>query len=191
MASVEQGAKRTTSKRTSTRGGAAVRRRASPRRAATASAREVSQGSHLARLIQDAGLNNNKLAALAGVRRESISRVVNDHAALGPRLAERLAPPLGVTVEELVIPRAPEPQPQPQRDLELRVRALEEDREYLLEVVRQLLAHLEKMGVGAPHIPAPPRSSASVRAPGRTAQDGTELVEIAPGQRRPRLRRHR
>ena len=147
------------------------------------------QGEHLARLIHDAGLNNNTLAKLAGVRRESISRVVNDHAGLGPKLAEHLAPPLGVTVDELVVP--PRREPQPRAGLELRVRELEEDRDYLLQVVRELLAHLEKMGVGAPHIPPPPRSSTSVRAPGRTAQDGTESLEIAPGQRRPQMRRHR
>ena len=45
---------------------------------------QETQGSHLARLIQEAGLNNNSLAKLSGVRRESISRVVNDHATLGP-----------------------------------------------------------------------------------------------------------
>ena len=143
------------------------------------------QGEHLARLIHDAGLNNNTLAKLAGVRRESISRVVNDHAGLGPKLAG----PLGVTVDELVVP--PRREPQPRAGLELRLRELEEDRDYLLQVVRELLAHLEKMGVGAPHIPPPPRSSTSVRAPGRTAQDGTESLEIAPGQRRPQMRRHR
>jgi transcriptional regulator with XRE-family HTH domain len=148
-----------------------------------------SQGSHLARLIHEAGLNNNKLAELSGVRRETISRVVNEHAGLGPSLAKRLAPPLGVTVEELVVPR--EPEVEPRRSLELRLRELEEDRDYLLDVVRQLLAHLEKMGVGAPHIPSQPRAGAFVRAPGRTAQDGMEMAEIEPGQRRPRLRRHR
>ncbi|HET6682258.1 MAG TPA: helix-turn-helix transcriptional regulator [Gaiella sp.] len=147
------------------------------------------QGSHLARLIQQAGLNNNKLATLAGVRRETISRVVNDHAGLGATLAKRLAPPLGVTIEELVVSR--EAEVEPRRSLELRLRELEEDRDYLLQVVRELLAHLEKMGVGAPHIPSPPRSSVSVRAPGRTAQDGSESLEVAPGQRRPQMRRHR
>jgi hypothetical protein len=94
-----------------------------------------------------------------------------------------------MTVEELVVPR--EPKLEPRRSLELRLRELEEDRDYLLQVVRELLAHLEKMGVGAPHIPPPPRSSTSVRAPGRTAQDGTESLEVAPGQRRPQMRRHR
>jgi len=140
-------------------------------------------------LIQEAGLNNNKLAELSGVRRESISRVVNDHAGLGPTLAKRLAPPLGVTVEELVVPREPKVEPRP--SVELRLRELEEDRDYLLQVVRELLAHLEKMGVGAPPIPSPPRSGVSVRAPGRTAQDGTDGAEAAAGQRRPRMRRHR
>ena len=151
--------------------------------------RQESQGNHLARLIQEAGLNNNRLAELSGVRRESISRVVNDHAGLGPSLAKRLAPPLGVTVEELVVPRAREPEAR--RDLEGRLRELEEDRDYLLQVVRALLDHLDKMGVSAPHIPPPPRLGPSARAPGRAAQDGTEVDEIAPGQRRPRLRRHR
>jgi transcriptional regulator with XRE-family HTH domain len=149
----------------------------------------LSQGSHLARLIQEAGLNNNKLAELSGVRRESISRVVNDHAGLGPTLAKRLAPPLGVSVDELVVPR--EPKVEPRHSVALRLRELEEDRDYLLQVVRELLAHLEKMGVGAPPIPSPPRSGVSVRTPGRTAQDGTDGVEVAAGQRRPRMRRHR
>src|SRR5262245_26861349 len=117
------------------------------------------QGDHLARLIQEAGLNNNRLAKLSGVRRESISRVVNDHAGLGPTLAKRLAPPLGVTVDELVVPL--EREVESRRRLELRLRELEEDRDYLLQVVRQLLLHLEQAGVGAPHIPAEPRSVAS------------------------------
>ena len=169
----------------------APRRRVTRPRAIEASivAETETQGKHLARLIHEAGLNNNMLAKLSGVRRESISRVVNDHAGLGPKLAERLAPPLGVTTDELVVPRRREPEPR--AGLELRLRELEEDRDYLLQVVRELLAHLEKMGVGAPHIPSPPRSSTSVRAPGRTAQDGTESLEIAPGQRRPQMRRHR
>jgi len=150
----------------------------------------VSQGDHLARLIQEAGLNNNALAKLSGVRRESISRVVNNHVALGPRLAEQLAPPLGVTVDELIVPR--ERAVESSRGLELRLRELEEDRDYLLQALRQLLAHLDKAGIGAPHVPAPPRSVASgALAPGLTARDGTDELDVLPGQRRPKLRRHR
>lgn len=189
MARVEQSPGRSASRRSKpTAAGTTPRRRVAHPRAAAGTPAET-QGSHLARLIQEAGLNNNKLATLAGVRRETISRVVNDHAGLGPTLAQRLAPPLGVTVDELVVPR--EPQVGPQRSVELRLGELEEDRDYLLQVVRELLAHLEKMGIGAPPIPPRPRSGVSVRAPGRTAQDGTDAVEVAAGQRRPRMRRHR
>lgn len=159
-------------------------------RAAKGSGAQESQGGRLARLTREAGLTDNELAGLSGVRRGSIRRIVNDHAGLGPTLAKRLAPPLGVTVEELLVGRDPEVEAR--RGLERRLRELEEDRDYLLDVVRQLLAHLEKAGVGAPHVPAAPRSAASVaRAPGFAAQDGTERVEVAPGQRRPQLRRHR
>jgi len=189
MARVEESDERITSGRKRVPPAGAPRRRVTRPRAVEAPVVAETQGEHLARLIHDAGLNNNTLAKLAGVRRESISRVVNDHAGLGPKLAGHLAPPLGVTVDELVVP--PRREPQPRAGLELRLRELEEDRDYLLQVVRELLAHLEKMGVGAPHIPPPPRSSTSVRAPGRTAQDGTESLEIAPGQRRPQMRRHR
>jgi plasmid maintenance system antidote protein VapI len=151
---------------------------------------QETQGSHLARLIQEAGLNNNSLAKLSGVRRESISRVVNDHARLGPRLAERLAAPLGVTVDELVAPQGPtEPR---LRRLERRLRELEEDRDYLLHVVRQLITHLDHAGLGAPRIPPAPRPTASVvRRSGIEARGGTDPAAVGQGQRRPRLSRHR
>ena len=151
---------------------------------------QETQGSHLARLIQEAGLNNNSLAKLSGVRRESISRVVNDHARLGPRLAERLAPPLGVTVDELVTPQGPTEARL--RRLEHRLRELEEDRDYLLQVVRQLVTHLDHAGLGAPRMPPAPRPNASVvRRPGVEARDGTDPAAVRQGQRRPRLSRHR
>ena len=165
-------------------------RSVTPRRGARETVGEESQGGHLARLIREAGLNNNTLAKVSGVRRESISRVVNDHAGLGPRLAERIAPPLGVTVDELVLPRT-----QPvasRRSLELRLRELEDDRDYLLYVVRQLLIHLDNAGVGAPHVPAAPRSVGPVGLPpGVAAREGAAKVEAPAGQRRPRLPRHR
>lgn len=165
-------------------------RSVTPGRVTEAPADQDTQGRHLSRLIQEAGLDNSSLAKLAGVRRESISRVVNDHARLGPRLAERLGPPLGVTVDELVVP--PDPQHAAVSRLDRRIRELEEDRDYLLHVIRQLLAHLDTAGVGTPHIPAAPRSTdAFVRARGLTAQDGADLVDVPAGQRRPRLRRHR
>ena len=189
MARVEQSSERSASRRTKAAAGRTPTRRAAQPRAAPEGASAEGQGSHLARLIREAGLNNNKLAERAGVRRETISRVVNGHVGLGPSLARRLAPPLGVTVDELVVPR--EAEVEPRRSPELRLRELEEDRDYLLQVVRELLAHLEKMGVGAPPIPSPPRSGAFVRAPGRTAQDGADAVDVAAGQRRPRMRRHR
>ena len=151
---------------------------------------QETQGSHLARLIQEAGLNNNSLAKLSGVRRESISRVVNDHARLGPRLAERLAPPLGVTVDELVAPQGPTEDRL--RRLERRLRELEDDRDYLLQVVRQLVTHLDHAGLGAPRMPPAPRPNASVvRQPGVEARDGTDPAGVRQGQRRPRLSRHR
>jgi plasmid maintenance system antidote protein VapI len=146
------------------------------------------QGSHLARLIQEAGLNNNSLAKLSGVRRESISRVVNDHARLGPRLAERLAPSLGVTVDELVAPQGPTEVRL--RRLELRLRELEDDRDYLLQVVRQLVTHLDHVGLGAPRIPPAPRPNASVARPPGVEPDA-ETAVAEPGRRRPRLSRHR
>jgi plasmid maintenance system antidote protein VapI len=148
---------------------------------------QETQGGHLARLIQEAGLNNNSLAKLSGVRRESISRVVNDHARLGPRLAERVAPPLGVTVDELVAPQGPEAR---LRRLERRLRELEDDRDYLLQVVRKLVTHLDHAGLGAPRMPPMPRPNASVaRPPG--AEPDAESAVAEPGRRRPRLSRHR
>jgi plasmid maintenance system antidote protein VapI len=148
------------------------------------------QGAHLARLIQEAGLNNNSLAKLSGVRRESISRVVNDHARLGPRLAERLAPPLGVTVDELVAPQGPTEARL--RRVERRLRELEDDRVYLQPVLRQLVTHLDQAGLGAPRMPPAPRPGASVvRQPGVEARDGTDPADVSQGQRRPRLSRHR
>ena len=146
------------------------------------------QGSYLARLIQEAGLNNNSLAKLSGVRRESISRVVNDHARLGPRLAERIAPPLGVTVDELVAPQGRTEGPL--RRLEHRLRELEDDRDYLLQVVRQLVTHLDHVGLGAPRIPPAPRPNASVARPPGVEPDA-ETAVAEPGRRRPRLSRHR
>ena len=107
MARVEERDERITSGRKRVPPARAPRRRATRPRAVEAPvvAETETQGTHLARLIHEAGLNNNTLAKLSGVRRESISRVVNDHAGLGPKLAGRLAPPLGVTVDELVVPR--------------------------------------------------------------------------------------
>jgi plasmid maintenance system antidote protein VapI len=150
---------------------------------------QETQGRHLARLIQKAGLNNNSVAKLSGVRRESISRIVNDHARLGPRLAERLAPALGVTVDDLVVPL--DQHDAALRRLEGRVRELEEDRDYLLQAVRQLVTHLDHAGLGAPRMPPAPRSSASIARP-LGAEVGQETVlDAEPGRRRPRLSRHR
>jgi plasmid maintenance system antidote protein VapI len=150
---------------------------------------EETQGRHLARLIQEAGLNNNSVAKLSGVRRESVSRIVNDHARLGPKLAERLAPALGVTVDELVVPL--DQHDAAVRRLDHRVLELEEDRDYLLLVVRQLVTHLDHAGLGAPRMPPAPRSSVSIARP-LGAEAGEENVPGAePGQRRPRLSRHR
>ena len=147
------------------------------------------QGRRLARLIQEAGLNNNSVAKLSGVRRESISRIVNDHARLSPSLAERLAPALGVTVDELVVPL--DQHDAAVRRLEHRVRELEEDRDYLLQVVRQLVTHLDHAGLGAPRMPPAPRSSVSIARPlGAEAGDDT-VLDAEPGRRRPRLSRHR
>ena len=65
-------------------------------------------------------------------------------------------------------------------------------RRQVAQLIRKVLAHLDKVGVGAPHVPAAPRSAASiVRAPGLTAQDGRESIDVPPGQRRPGLPRHR
>ena len=188
MGRVEERDERITSGRKRVPPAGAPRRRVTRPRAVEAPVVAETQGEHLARLIHDAGLNNNTLAKLAGVRRESISRVVHDHARLGPRLAERIAPPLGVTVDELVAPQGRTEGPL--RRLEHRLRELEDDRDYLLQVVRQLVTHLDHAGLGAPRMPPAPRPNASVaRPPGAEPDAETTIAE--PGRRRPRLSRHR
>jgi len=82
MGRVEERDERITSGRKRVPPAGAPRRRVTRPRAVEAPVVAETQGEHLARLIHDAGLNNNTLAKLAGVRRESISRVVNDHAGL-------------------------------------------------------------------------------------------------------------
>lgn len=74
-----------------------------------------------------------ELARQSGVARESLSKVKNDTRALGPSVAAKIADALGLSVDQVRLPR--EADVESRRGLDRRLRSLEDD---LAEALHQL-----------------------------------------------------